>query len=94
MWANETAIHQPKEVHYTRCDQKITVIFKFRKLHMFDSRIFFSVMLAHMSVIHVDNISLIGLIVSLFLTDKKVKRVLLCSSIFYYLRKNGSKKLY
>ena len=31
------------------------------------------------------------LIVSLSLTDKKVSRVLVCSSIFYFWRKNGSK---
>ena len=46
----------------------------------------FSVMLVHMSVIYVGNISHFG-IVSLFLTDKKIIRVLVCSSIFYYSKK-------
>ena len=36
-------------------------IFKFRELRMFNIRIFLSVILAHMSVIYVNNISLFGL---------------------------------
>ena len=43
-------------------------------------------MLVHMSVTYVDNIRQF-LIVSLFLTDKKVCRVFECSSIFYYSQK-------
>ena len=44
---------------YTRRDQKITIIFKFPELHMFNFRISASIMLVHMSVtsIHVDHIS-------------------------------------
>ena len=64
-----------------RCDQKIIVIFKFRELRMYDIR-----MLVHMSVIYVDNVSHFGMSV-LFLTDKKVSCVLVCSGIFYYSQK-------
>ena len=70
-----------KKILNTRCDQKINVIFKLRELHMFDY-----VMLVHMSVIYVDNIQPFW-IVSLLLPDKKVSRVLVCSSIFYYPKK-------
>ena len=42
---------------------------------------FFSVILVHMSVVYVDNISHFGLPVRL-LTDKKVRRVLVCFSSF------------
>ena len=72
-------------VYYTRCDQKITIIFKFRELRMFDFCIF-SVMLVHMSVYICWQCQPFW-IVSLFLTDKKVNRVLVCSSIFYYSKK-------
>ena len=40
----------------TRCDQKIIVIFKFLELQC-SVFAFFSVMLVHMSVIYVNNIS-------------------------------------
>ena len=41
-------------------------------------------MLVHMSFMYVDNVSHFGLSV---LTDKKVSRVLVCSSTFYYSKK-------
>ena len=54
----------------------ITAIFKFRDLRIFEFRIFFFLfMLVHMSV------------ASSFLIDKKINRVLMCSSIFYYKKK-------
>ena len=48
------------------------------------SAAFFPVMLIHTDVVYVDNISHF---VRLVLTDKKVSRVLVCSSIFYYSKK-------
>ena len=58
---------------HTRCDQKITVILKFRELHEFNFA-FFCVVLVHMSI-HILAVSAI-LLVSLFLTDKIVSGVL------------------
>ena len=38
----------------TRCDQKVTVIFKLRELRMLDFRIFLSVMfMIHMSIMYI-----------------------------------------
>ena len=74
---------------YTTCDHKITVIFKFRELCLFDFLIF-SVMLVHMSVIYVDIYQPFW-IVSLFLTVTKVSRGLMYASIFYYSTKTDQK---
>ena len=57
------------------------VIFEFRDLRIF------SVMLVHMSVIHICWQHQPFWIVSLFLTAERVSRVLMCSSIFYYPKK-------
>ena len=57
----------------------------FRELRMFGFRILFSVILVHMSVIHIKYQPF--QIVSLFLTGKKIGRV-------FIVRKNGSKKNY
>ena len=65
------------DLSYTRVDQKITVIFKFREMRMFDLRLFF-----------------IFWIVSLFLTDKNVSRILERSSIFFTIRIYGSNQMY
>ena len=66
----------------TKCDQKITAIFKFRELRIFNLLIF-SVLLVHMSVIYVDNISHFGLFLAIVsLINKMVSRVLVFSSIF------------
>ena len=54
---------------------------------MFDFRIFFSVMLVHMSVLYMLTISAILDYQFDFDTYKKVSRVLVCSSIFYYSKK-------
>ena len=62
---------------------KITVIFKFRELRTFD---------LYMSVIYVDNISHFGLSVCFRQIDRKVSRVLVCTSTFNYSKK--SIKLY
>ena len=43
---------------YTSCDQKTTISFKLRELRTYIR--FFSIMLVHMSVIYVDNISHFG----------------------------------
>ena len=48
-------------LRYTRRDQKVTVIFKFRELRMFDFYTFFSAMLVHKSAIFVYNINHFGL---------------------------------
>ena len=72
---------------YTRCHQKITVIFKFRELRMFDFRIFFCYVGTHVCYIFWQYQPFC--IVSLFLADKKLSRVLVCSLIFS-VRKNGS----
>ena len=71
-----------KKILNTRCDQKINVIFKLRELHMFDY-----VMLVHMSVIYIDNISHFGLSACFWHTGKKVSGALVSSSIFYYSTK-------
>ena len=47
---------------------------------------FFSVMLVHMSIRYVGNVSHFGFSVC-FLIDKKVSHVLVCSSIIYYSKK-------
>ena len=73
-------LHLNLHTHTHKNNKKITVIFKFRKLRTISA--FFSVVLVHMSVIYVDNIGHFGLSVC-FLTDKKVRHVLVCSSIFY-----------
>ena len=54
-----TSLREKIPIKYTRCDQKITVIFKFREIRMFGIRIFISVILVHMSVIYVTNISIL-----------------------------------
>ena len=80
---------------YTRYEQKITFIFKYLELRIFDFHIFFSVMLVHMSYIYVDNMTF--WIVSLFLTDKKVSLVLVWVDILnvkkidFWLKKNIEK---
>ena len=68
----------------TVCDHLILVSFAKYKSAWGEIFAFFSVMLVHMPVLFVDNISHFGLIVSLFSTDKKVSRVLVYSSTFYY----------
>lgn len=68
---DEFICSSPGALKYTRCNQKLTIIFKFRELHMFDFRII------------VNNISHFGLL-AWFFTDEKVSCVLVCSSIFYY----------
>ena len=72
---------------HTRCDQKISVIFKFCELRMFDFRIYF--FLCYVGT-HVCNICWKYQpfwSASLFLANKNVSRVLVSSSIFYYLKK-------
>ena len=80
------------DIPYTRFDKKITVIFKFHELRMFNFRIFFfSVMLVHMSVKYVEDISHLEL--SVF--DRQKSLVLFWSALrFVTIRKNLSKKLY
>ena len=85
---HQTSYHTKSYNIYTRCDQKITVILKFPKLLMFDFRILFSYVRTHVCYIYLDNISHFGLSVC-FLTDKKFSRVLVCSSIFYYSKKQS-----
>ena len=52
---------------------------------IFNFRIFFSVMLVHVSAKYIDNISQ-------FLTDRKVSRVLMCSSISFLFEKMDQRK--
>ena len=61
---------------YTRCDHKITVIYKFHELEMFDFRIFFFVILVRMSIIYVGNISHFGLSVCF----RQIKKLVVFSS--------------
>ena len=74
----------------TRCDQKITVLFKFREKHMFDFHIF--VLLCWhtcLLYIYVDNISHFGLSVCFWQIKGLV--VFWCALQFFTIRKNGSK---
>ena len=76
----------PSRHRHTKCDQKITVIFKFRELRVFDFRIFFFCYVGrHVCYICWQYQSF--WIASLFLTDKKVSRVLVCFSIFLLFEK-------
>ena len=70
---------------YTRCDQKNNSYLEISGVTYVRFSHFFSVMLVHIYVIYV--IYQPFWIVSLFLTDKKVCRVLVYSSIFYYSNK-------
>ena len=91
---------QPRSLNFyrvtidTRCDQKITVIFIFRDLHIFDFRITFSVMWVHMSVIYgyADNISHFGMSVCFWQIIRLI--VFWCALRFFTIRKNGSKELH
>ena len=65
-------------------DQKITVIFQLSELHMFEFVIFFRLCWYTCQQIYICLQYQPFWIVSLFLTDKTVSRVLVCSSIFYY----------
>ena len=67
-----------------KCDQKITVILKFRELRC-SIFAYFSVMLVHMPVIYVDNISHIGLSVCFWREKKLVGKVDQRNSIKFYV---------
>lgn len=76
------------KVECTRSDQKFTVIFKFRKLRMFDFRIFCSVMLVHMAVTcsFLANVSHFGLSVCFWQRTRSV--VFICALRCFTIRKN------
>ena len=63
-----------EESLHTRCSQKITVIFKFGELCMFDFRIFFSVMLVYMSVWYVGLQVWFGVLFDYFVIRKNGSR--------------------
>ena len=70
----------------TKCNQKITVIFKLRELRIFDFCIFFCCYVDR-HICYICKQYQPFWIVSLFLKDKKLSRVLMCSSTFCYSKK-------
>ena len=72
-------------MEYTRCDQKITVIYKISWVTYIQFSHFFCYISTHVCYIcwHYQPFW----IVCLFLTDKKVSRGLMCCLIFYYSNK-------
>ena len=71
----------------TRCDQKITLICKYPELHMFDLPLFFCYVGTYVCYTRICWQYLPLWIDSLFLTDEKISRALVCSSIFYFPKK-------
>ena len=72
--------------HIYEVGSKKPVIFKFRELRMFDFRIFVFCFVGTY-VCYICWQYQPFWIFSLFLTDKSVSRIFVCSSIFYYLKK-------